>query len=126
MHEKGIQKVTMTWQEVLSQHKSLRGIAFKSLLVDGGESGYANRFLPDGSVLYPGEGLVGNQQPLRGNQILLEAHADSRAMRVFWREAPNQWQDLGLYLVAEVKYSYEEAEKRYVYWFTLIPPGPKP
>ena len=115
----------MTWKQVLAQHKTLRGIGRQSLLVDGGESGYRNIFLPDGQILYPGEGLAGNQQPIKGNWILLEAHANQTPLRVYRREAVNRWSDLGLYQVAEVEHCFEESEKRYVYWFTLQPvPAP--
>lgn len=116
----------MTWAEVLKQHKSLRGIARNSLLVDDGASGYDNRFLPGGSIWYPGEGLTGNQEPTRGNRILLEAHAESRLLQVFRRIAVNRWQSLGLYRVAEVAYRFEETQQRYMYWFMLVPQGPKP
>lgn len=111
----------MTWKEVLAKHKTLRGIGQHSLLVDQGESGYPNRFLPDGSILYPGEGLSGHQQPLGGNQVLLLALACQSPMRVYQREKTNQWQDRGLFRVESVEYRWEEAEHRYVYWFRLVP-----
>ncbi|WP_027882972.1 hypothetical protein [Meiothermus rufus] len=111
----------LTWKEVLAQHKTLRGIGRTSLLVDRGESGYKNRFLPDGSILYPGEGLCGHQQPTQGNRVLLEALAAQTPLRVYLREGPNRWRDLGLYRVASVAYRLEEAERRYVYWFRLEP-----
>lgn len=111
----------LTWKEVLAQHKTLRGIGRASLLVDRGESGYKNRFLPDGSILYPGEGLCGHQQPTRGNRVLLEALAARTPLRVYLREGPNRWRDLGLYRVESVDYRLEEAERRYVYWFRLAP-----
>lgn len=110
-----------TWKEVLAQHKTLRGIGQNSLLVDRGESGYKNRFLPDGSILYPGEGLWGHQQPTGGNRILLEALASQTPMRVYQREKANQWHDRGLFRVESVEYRLEEAERRYVYWFRLVP-----
>ena len=100
-------------------HKTLRGIAQDSLLVDFGESGYRNIYLPDERILYPGEGLAGNQQPTRGNRVLLEAHAEARRMRVFRRDGINRWTDLGFYRVENVRHHFEEAERRYVYWFTL-------
>lgn len=111
----------MTWKEVLTQHKTLRGIGPCSLLVDRGESGYKNRFLPDGAILYPGEGLWGHQQPVKGNRVLLEALATQTPMRVYERKKPNCWQDRGLYRVESVEYRLEEAERRYVYWFRLVP-----
>ncbi len=111
----------MTWKEVLAQHKTLRGIGLYSLLVDRGESGYRNRFLSDGSILYPGEGLAGHQQPVKGNRVLLEALATQAPMRVYERKKPNCWQDRGLYRVESVEYRLEEAERRYVYWFRLVP-----
>lgn len=111
----------MTWKEVLFHHKTLRGIGRHSLLVDRGESGYRNRFLPDGSILYPGEGLTGHQQPLGGNLTLLNALACQTPMRVFLRKRPDCWQDLGLYRVESVEHRFEETERRYVYWFRLVP-----
>lgn len=111
----------MTWREVLAQHKTLRGIGQQSLLVDRGESGYKNRFLSDGAILYPGEGLAGHQQPTGGNRILLEALASQTPMRVYERKKPNCWQDRGLFLVESVEYRWEELERRYVYWFWLVP-----
>ena len=117
--------MAMRWSEVLKIHKTLRGIGHTSLLVDRGESGYCNRFLEDDQILYPGEGLMGNQQPTRGNRILLEALSGQQSLRVFCREAHNHWTDLGLYRIAEVQYSLEPAEARYIYWFTLVPHTPK-
>lgn len=111
----------LTWKEVLSKHKTLRGIGKDSLLVDRGESGYKNRFLPDGSILYPGEGLSGNQQPTHGNQILLQALASQTPMRVYQREKTNCWLDRGWFRVESVDYRFDEAERRYVYWFRLVP-----
>jgi hypothetical protein len=111
----------LTWREVLAQHKSLRGIARDSLLVDKGESGYRNRFLADGRIEYPGEGLEGHQQPTGGNALLLEALQTQRPLRVFLREGTNRWRELGFYRVEGVEYRLEAAEKRYVYWFTLVP-----
>lgn len=110
----------MTWREVLAQHKTLRGIGQQSLLVDRGESGYKNRFLSDGAILYPGEGLAGHQQPTGGNRILLEALASQTPMRVYERKKTNCWQDRGLFLVESVEYRWEELERRYVYWFRLV------
>ncbi|WP_299426760.1 hypothetical protein [uncultured Meiothermus sp.] len=111
----------LTWKEVLAKHKTLRGIGPRSLLVDRGESGYPNRFLPDGSILYPGEGLSGHQQPLGGNRTLLWALASQTPMRVYQREKANQWHDRGLFRVESVEYRLEETERRYVYWFRLVP-----
>ncbi len=111
----------LTWKEVLAEHKTLRGIGKDSLLVDRGESGYKNRFLPDGSILYPGEGLWGNQQPRGGNRILLDALEQRKPMRLYLREGTNRWVRLGLYRVASVDYRWEEGERRYVYWFRLVP-----
>lgn len=34
--------------------------------MDRGESGYRNRFLPDGRILYMGEGKRGDQEPVGG------------------------------------------------------------
>ncbi len=115
---------TLSWREVLVQHKTLRGIAHGSLLVDFGESGYRNLHLPDGRIRYPGEGLAGNQQPVRGNRILLEALESGCPMRVFRREGTNRWRDLGPYCLEQVEYRLEEAEGRYIYWFTLAPALP--
>jgi hypothetical protein len=112
---------SLSWREVLAQHKSLRGIARESLLVDKGESGYRNRFLADGRIEYPGEGLEGNQQPTRGNALLLEALQSQRPLRVFLREATNRWRNLGFYRVEGVEYCLETAEGRYVYRFILAP-----
>jgi hypothetical protein len=109
----------MTWKEVLSRHKTLRGIGRRSLLVDRGESGYRNQFL-GGKILYPGEGLEGNQQPIKGNATLLRVLAERQAMRVYLRETANRWRDLGDYLVESVEYR-QESQQRYVYWFTLVP-----
>ncbi|MGK0620063.1 hypothetical protein [Meiothermus cerbereus] len=111
----------LTWKEVFAEHKTLRGIGKDSLLVDRGESGYKNRFLSDGSILYPGEGLAGNQQPLGGNRVLLEALEDQKPMRLYLREGVNRWFRLGLYRVEAVEYCWEESERRYVYWFRLVP-----
>lgn len=111
----------LSWKEVLAEHKTLRGIGKESLLVDRGESGYKNRFLPDGSILYPGEGLTGNQQPLGGNRVLLEALESQKPLRLYLREGVNRWVRLGLYRVEAVEYRWEEGEGRYVYWFRLVP-----
>ncbi len=42
-------------------------------------------------------------------------------MRVFAREGPNRWCDLGKYRVEEVQYSWLASERRYIYRFTLTP-----
>lgn len=115
------QPPVLSWRQVLQRHRTLRGIAQDSLLVDFGESGYRNQHLPDGRILYPGEGLAGDQQPTRGNRILLEALADRRPLRVFRRKRQNRWTDIGVYRVEAVEYRFEEAERRYMYWFTLAP-----
>lgn len=116
-----IQPPLMSWREVLAIHKTLRGIGPHSLLVDKGESGYRNEFLPEGRIVYPGEGLQGNQQPTGGNRILLEAYAEKRSMRVFARHGPNRWRDLGMYRVEGVEYGWLQPEQRYIYNFTLTP-----
>ncbi|RDI95211.1 hypothetical protein DV704_07820 [Meiothermus sp. QL-1] len=114
-------KPILSWKEVLREHKTLRGIGQKTLLVDRGESGYRNRFLPDGAILYPGEGLKGHQQPVGGNRTLLEALHTQRPMRVFLREGVNRWRELGPHRVVSVAYEWLEEERRYVYWFRLEP-----
>lgn len=111
--------MAMRWLEVLKIHKTLRGIGAYSLLVDRGESGYCNRFLEGGQILYPGEGLKGNQQPTRGNRVLLEALSTRRSLQVFCREEANHWTHLGPYRVASVEYLLEPSQNRYIYWFLL-------
>ncbi|BDG19567.1 hypothetical protein TthSNM11_17700 [Thermus thermophilus] len=66
----------MTWSEVLGYHRTRKGVGRRSLLVDRGESGYRNRFLPDGRILYMGEGKRGDQEPVGGNLRLLLAHRE--------------------------------------------------
>ncbi|MCS7057331.1 MAG: hypothetical protein NZ849_07560 [Meiothermus sp.] len=114
-------KRCLSWREVLKEHKTLRGIGQNSLLVDRGESGYNNRFLPGGVILYPGEGLSGHQQPVGGNRRLLVALSTQHPMQVFLREGVNCWRALGPYRVAAVDYVWEEGERRFVYWFRLEP-----
>ena len=63
-------------------------------MVDRGESGYRNRFLPDGRILYMGEGKRGDQEPVGGNLRLLLAHREGTPLRVFLRERPGVWRDL--------------------------------
>ncbi|WP_022798643.1 hypothetical protein [Thermus islandicus] len=113
----------LAWSEVLAYHRTRKGIGKQSLLVDRGESGYRNRFLPDGRILYMGEGRRGHQEPRGGNLRLLLAHKEGRPLRVFLREAPGRWRDLGPYRVEAWRYALWEEEGRYVYWFTLAPGG---
>lgn len=110
----------MTWAQVLTIHRTLRGIGTDSLLLDRGESGYANRVLPDGLIEYPCEGLRGHQQPTPGNLRLLEACQTHKAFRVFARQAPNCWEDLGCYQVRSYSYQPDDSG-RYVYRFILQP-----
>ena len=114
---------SLSWSEVFAVHRARRGIGERSLLVDRGESGYKNRFLPDGRIVYMGEGKRGHQEPLGGNLRLLRAYAEGKALRVFLREKPGIWQNLGLYRVVGVSYGLLPEEGRYVYWFTLEPGG---
>lgn len=57
---------SLSWSEVFAYHRTRKGIGKRSLLVDRGESGYRNVFLPDGRILYQGEGKRGNQEPVGG------------------------------------------------------------
>jgi hypothetical protein len=111
--------VKLSWAEVLAYHRTLRGIGLRSLLVDQGESGYLNRFLPDGRILYSGEGRHGHQTLTPGNRRLLAALEHQSTFRIFARRAPNVWRDLGEYRVAQVE--QVEAERRRIYLFTLEP-----
>ncbi len=108
-----------TWREVLAYHRSLKGIGQQSLLLDRGESGYENRFLPDGRILYMGEGLKGHQAPKGGNLRLLLAEKEGTPLRVFLRQGRNRWQDLGFYRVEGHTHALHQG--RWVYWFTLRP-----
>ncbi|MCS6869734.1 hypothetical protein [Thermus sp.] len=114
---------SLSWREVFAYHRTRRGIGERSLLVDRGESGYTNFFLPDGRILYMGEGKRGHQEPLGGNLRLLMAYREGRPLRVFLRERPGLWRDLGLYRVGGWRYALWPEEGRYVYWFTLEPGG---
>ncbi|MEZ0349153.1 MAG: hypothetical protein ABWJ90_11745 [Thermus sp.] len=114
---------SLSWSEVFALHGTRRGIGRGSLLVDQGESGYRNVFLPDGRILYMGEGKRGHQEPVGGNLRLLLAHREGRSLRVFLRERPGVWWDLGWYRVEGWQYALWEEEGRYVYWFTLAPGG---
>ncbi|WP_337844929.1 hypothetical protein [Thermus sp.] len=114
---------SLTWAEVFAYHRTRKGIGERSLLVDRGESGYRNAFLPDGRILYMGEGRRGHQAPMGGNLRLLLAHQEGRPLRVFLRERPGVWRDLGCYQVEGWRYALLEEEGRYVYWFTLAPGG---
>lgn len=114
---------SLSWSEVFAYHRTRKGIGERSLLVDRGESGYKNLFLPDGRILYMGEGKRGHQEPLGGNLRLLLAHREGRPFRVFLREAPGRWRDLGCYRVEAWRYALFEEEGQYVYWFTLGPCG---
>ncbi|BDG19564.1 hypothetical protein TthSNM11_17670 [Thermus thermophilus] len=44
-------------------------------------------------------------------------------LRVFLRERPGVWRDLGCYRVEGWRYALLEEEGRWVYWFTLAPGG---
>ncbi|TBH20580.1 hypothetical protein [Thermus thermamylovorans] len=114
---------SLSWSEVFAVHRSRRGIGEQSLLVDRGESGYRNLFLADGRILYMGEGRRGHQEPLGGNLRLLLAYREGKPLRVFLRERPGLWRDLGLYRVEAFRYELWSEEGRYVYWFTLAPGG---
>ena len=87
----------LAWSEVLAYHRTRKGIGKQSLLVDRGESGYRNRFLPDGRILYMGEGRRGHQEPRGGHLRLLLAHKAGRPLRASLREAPGRWRPLWPY-----------------------------
>ncbi|RTI12513.1 hypothetical protein [Thermus scotoductus] len=112
---------SLSWSEVFAYHRTRKGIGKRSLLVDRGESGYRNVFLPDGCILYQGEGKRGNQEPVGGNLRLLLAQERGTPLRIFLRERPGLWQDLGCYRVEGHRYSFLPEEGRWVYWFTLAP-----
>jgi len=114
---------SLSWSEVFAYHRTRKGIGKRSLLVDRGESGYRNVFLPDGRILYQGEGKRGNQEPVGGNLCLLLAQKRGTPLRVFLRERPGLWRDLGYYRVEGHRYSLLPEEGRWVYWFTLAPCG---
>ena len=78
--------------------------------MDRGEPGYRNRFLPDGRILYMGEGKRGDQEPVGGNLRLLLAHREGTPLRVFLRERPGVWRDLGCYRVEGWRYALLEEE----------------
>lgn len=109
----------LAWREVLARHKTLRGIGKNSILVDRGESGYRNQFDAQGQIIYQGEGQSGNQLPVGGNQILLQALERRKKMWVYLREAPNVWRPLGRYRVVSVEYRLDPEKSRYVYFFCL-------
>lgn len=112
---------SLSWSEVFAYHRTRKGIGKRSLLVDRGESGYRNVFLPDGRILYQGEGKRGNQEPIGGNLRLLLAQKKGTPLRIFLRERPGLWRDLGCYRVEGHRYSLLPEEGRWVYWFTLAP-----
>lgn len=114
-------KQTLSWRQVLEIHRSRRGIAKTSLLVDAGESGYSNLFLANGSIQYPGEGRSGHQYPTKGNLQLINSVESRSRYRVFNREAPNVWTEIGLFEVESFDYALDETQKRNVFWFLLKP-----
>jgi hypothetical protein len=57
---------SLSWSEVFAYHRTRKGIGRQSLLVDRGESGYRNVFLPDGRILYMGKACGGTRSPLGG------------------------------------------------------------
>ena len=113
----------LSWQEVWLIHHSWRGIGRGSLLIDQGESGYANRFLPDGTIHYPGEGRHGHQQATGGNLRLLQAVKTGQTFHLFGRIRPGQWRYEGDWQVVAWIYLWQPEQQCWQYRFTLARSG---
>lgn len=109
----------LSWQEVWAYHRSWRGIGTRSLLIDGGESGYPNQYLPDGTIQYPGEGRHGNQQATGGNLRLLRAVDSGQVFQLFRRVQPGQWCYQGGWQVMAWAYIWQPREQVWQYQFSL-------
>lgn len=113
----------LSWQEVWPIHRSWRGIGTHSLLIDRGESGYSNLFLPDGSIEYPGEGRQDHQKATGGNLRLLKAVQEKQTFHLFCRIRPGQWRYEGTWWVVAWAYLWQPGEQRWQYRFTLTRAG---
>jgi hypothetical protein len=109
----------LSWQEVWLYHRSWRGIGRHSLLVDGGESGYSNQYLPDGTIQYPGEGRHGHQQATGGNLRLLRAVENGQVFQLFRRIRPGQWCYEGGWQVIAWTYIQQSEQQCWQYQFSL-------
>ncbi len=125
MSFKGRPEGALSWRDVLAIHGSRRGIRITPLqatiLLDFGLSHYKNDRRDSHRIHYQGEGLRGDQTPVKGNAGLLECLETQRPVRVFERTKPGVWFDRGPHFVVDVAYKKLESEKRMVFEFVLEP-----
>jgi hypothetical protein len=59
---------------------------------EGANFGYADEGLPDGGLIYYGEGQVGDMHMIRGNLAIRDHKANGRALYLFREDRPAYWQ----------------------------------
>jgi len=119
--------VNLSWSEVSNIHRVRNGIYQRngrliSLLTDFGR---INPCYPDfhgdttDVIHYTGNGRRGNQKLDAANRALTDAIDSSHAVPLFNKLAVGHWQFLGLWIVTDSKYVFDESGERMVWKFTL-------
>jgi len=115
------------WSDVSRLHRSRNGIYQKngrlvSLLTDFGR---INPCYPDfhgdsrDIIHYTGSGRRGDQKLDAANRALIDAINTGHPVPLFNKLGVNRWEFLGLWLVTDSRYIYDEARGRMVWKFTL-------
>ncbi len=116
-----------TWTEVAKIHKVRNGIYHRegrliSLLTDFGR---INPCYPDfhgnttDTVFYTGSGRRGDQKLDRANRALLDAVDSDLHVPLFNKLSPGRWEFLGLWIVTDGRYIFDEKQNRMLWKFTL-------
>jgi hypothetical protein len=71
------------------------------------------------SILYTGNGRRGDQKLDAQNRALLDAITSKISVRLFNKLAPDKWEFLGFWCVADGAYIFDEKQSRMVWKFTL-------
>lgn len=117
----------LTWEQVSEIHKVRNGIYHRngvliSLLTDFGK---INPCYPDlhgdteSTIFYTGAGRRGDQRLDASNRALLNAVEMGTEVPLFNKLAVGRWEFLGIWRVTEGRYTFDEAQNRMVWKFTL-------
>lgn len=121
----------LSWNEVSEIHKVRNGVYHRggqviSLLTDFGR---INPCYPDfhgdtpDSIYYTGAGRRGDQKLDSFNQALLNAVKTGHAVPLFNKLSVGNWQFMGLWVVKEAEYIFDEKQDRMVWRFLLASSG---
>lgn len=121
----------LSWNEVSEIHKVRNGVYHRggqviSLLTDFGR---INPCYPDfhgdtpDSIYYTGAGRRGDQKLDSFNQALLNAVKTGHSVPLFNKLSVGNWQFMGLWVVKEAEYIFDEKQDRMVWRFLLASSG---